>query len=498
MQPRASTRLAFLLACLTAGPWASAQAPPKQPGPEANTPGEGKPLRPLPRSKNAREIRALIRSLGDAKFEVREGARDRLYQIGEEAVPYLERATEDGDAERATAAGELLEALRWKVPQKLRDVVGEGVLDDFPSLGEDERLQALQRLTQRPHEVRAVGARYLVNVVRFDPSPKVRQAGAWIYLDVSEPGLPEWDPQVLEGLADEKESDGRLNLMRSRLLQRVGKLDQAIAAAKQAFELSPKSERIVLNLTDLYIEAGRFRDALPLVAAAEKIAPQNLRLRVRVGEVLIRAGEEELGLEKLASVLQTEAAIKDLELLLALGRAYLRCHKPGEALLVYKKAQKRYPLQYQLNVAVADVMRAQGNVARAVLVYLSEIRYASPGSARFEQLRERLSEILKEGGAEWLTQEDSFFLDAQRGRQVVAVRRAVSDWLAKRGMLREAAEEARAACALSPDNASLWLALGDALRDKKDFPGASEAYRRAQKLAADSPVPAQRLRELRA
>ena len=111
MQPRASTRLAFLLACLTAGPWASAQAPPKQPGPEANTPGEGKPLRPLPRSKNAREIRALIRSLGDAKFEVREGARDRLYQIGEEAVPYLERATEDGDAERATAAGELLEAL---------------------------------------------------------------------------------------------------------------------------------------------------------------------------------------------------------------------------------------------------------------------------------------------------------------------------------------------------------------------------------------------------
>src|SRR5690606_632366 len=100
--------------------------------------------RPLPRTPRAREIRGLIRALGDPKWDVREAARERLLAIGPEAEPWLERAARDPDAQRAETAGSLLEALRWRVPEEVRALVGNA-LDDFPSLPREERLRGLQQ-----------------------------------------------------------------------------------------------------------------------------------------------------------------------------------------------------------------------------------------------------------------------------------------------------------------------------------------------------------------
>src|SRR5262249_19214536 len=62
--------------------------------------GQDKPRRdppPLPHSPRAAEIRALIDRLGATEHADREAARARLLAIGEEAIPWLERALHDQD-----------------------------------------------------------------------------------------------------------------------------------------------------------------------------------------------------------------------------------------------------------------------------------------------------------------------------------------------------------------------------------------------------------------
>lgn len=490
-----SALLASLFLGLRSLPESIAQPdPPATPTPSA-TPGKKGKAKPLKRTKNAREIRSLVRSLGDPKWEVREAARDRLFQLGQEAVPQLERAARGADAERVAAATELLRALRWKVSAGLRQVVGEA-LDDFPSLGEQERLAALAAFRQRPHEARAVGVPFLLNVARFDPSASVRQGAVYVYLEVSTPSLPEFDSRFLVALADEKESDGRVNLMRAQLLARSKKLSEAILAAEIAVQKAPGRRESTLLLIELLLRAERFEDALPLVLQAESVATGDVEISILAGEVLVRAGKVEQGLAKLEAVAKDPRIATNLKILLRLGRSYLNCDRADDALKVYAEARKRFPLQYELNVATAEVLYAKGQVDDALKVYLSEIRYAAVGSGRYLELTTRLAKILKEGGAEWLTEETAFFEDAQRGRRVIDARRVVAAWLLRRGLAEEAEQEARVVTTLARTEARSWILLGDALRGQGKLSEARKAYEQAKVLAPKAPIVATRLARL--
>ncbi|MBL4849681.1 MAG: CDC27 family protein, partial [Planctomycetes bacterium] len=430
MTRRLQLLTAFL--CLLSGV-ALAQPTPAPPQPAPPKPDKKAPLKPLKRTQNAREIRSLVRNLGDPKWEVREAARDRLYELGQECVGPLERAAQDGDAERAAAANELLRALRWKVSAELRQIVGEG-LDDFPALAKQERLVGLGAFRRRPQEARAVGVPFLLNVARFDPEGEVRQGAVYVYLEISEPSQPEFDPRFLVALADEKETDGRLNLMRSQLLSRLGRSDEAITAAEIAVQKSPRRRESTLWLIELLLEADRFKEALPIVEAAERVAGNDLEIRILAGEVLVRAGETEKGLAKLATVAKDPAVATNLKVLLRLGRSYLRCDRADDALKVYAEARKKFPLQYELNIASAEVLYAKGKIDSALQVYLSEIRYTAVSSGRYLELTTRIAKILEEGGAKWLAEEEAFFRDAQRGRRVVDALRVVATWLLRRGL----------------------------------------------------------------
>lgn len=478
---------AFALPQLASAQPTPSPSPTATPRPDKKAPKKAPKKKPLKRTKNAREIRSLIRSLGDPKWEVREAARDRLFQLGQEAVPQLERAARDQDAERAAAAVELLRALRWKVSEDLRQVVGEA-LDDFPSLAEPERLTALAAFRRRPHEARAVGVPFVLNVARFDPSAAVRQGAVYVYLEVTTPSLPEFDPRFLEAMADEQETDGRVHLMRAKLLSRLGRLDEAIAAVEVAVQKAPGRRESTLLLIELLLRAERFKDALPLVLQAESVAKGDPEVKILAGEVMVRAGQVEQGLAKLADVAKDPAIAKNLKILLRLGRAYLNCDRADDALAVYAEARKRFPLQYELNIASAEVLYAKGKVDDAIKVYLSEIRYAAVGSGRYQELVTRLSKILDEGGAGWLKEEPAFFQDAQRGRRVVEARRVVATWLLRRGLSEEAEQEARAVTTLARAEARSWILLGDALRGQGKLAEAKKAYLEAKKLAPKAPI----------
>ncbi|MCO5170611.1 MAG: PQQ-binding-like beta-propeller repeat protein [Planctomycetes bacterium] len=436
----------------------------------------------LPRTPNARELRGLIKALGADDWAAREAARERLLDLGPEAVPWLERAARDPDPQRALVAQELLRSLRWRVPEDVRKTVGDA-LDDFPALPHPRRLEVLARCGQLGVQARAA-AGFLINAARFDPDAQVRHAAVDAYLQVTVGDVPDQDRAALEALADEKDPGASTFLLRARLLERLGRPDDAAAAAGQAYLKAPGHLPLALYLLDLLLARGDLDTALEVAGDAEARHPQSPEVRVRAGEAIARAGGVEEGLERLKSVMDAEGVLERPDLLLRLGQAYLRCERVAEAEQVFRASLGRYPYNRELNVALADVFLAAGRRREAVEIYLSEVRYATPGTAGFQGLRERLATILREGGAARLADEDAFYDDARRGRPVVQVRRAVAAWLQARGLREEAAEELRAACALAPGDAALRVALGDCLRDQRDLAGARAAYEEAAALDA--------------
>jgi len=452
--------------------------------------------RPLPRTEHAREIRALIEALGAEEWGAREAARERLIEIGPEAIPYLERARRDPDAQRAAMADELVGTLRWLVPEELRGVVEDG-FDDWPLMTIEQRRAALQDLAARQREAH-VAADYLVTIARFDPDPPIRQLAVATYLRVTGGGDRARDRRVVEALADE-EPAASVAYLRARLQRRLGDLPAAIEHAEAAVAAAgdPASAgRAAGLLVDLLLEAERYAEALPRVEAAAKARPEDPAVRIQLGQVLFLVGREEEGLAQLEAVAAAEGLEEDLPLLIRLGEAYLRCGRNDEAEALYREALGRFPYQHDLNVAFADAKRAQGDLEGALAIYLSEIRYAAPGTEEFLGLRERLTSVLEAAGAGWIAESDAFFADAHRGRPVRDVRLAVGNWLRGRGLLDEAAAEMRVVAALSPGSAEALVLLGDVLVEAGRIDEAREAYARARSLRPDDRTVAARITDL--
>jgi tetratricopeptide (TPR) repeat protein len=448
---------------------------------------------PLPRTPHAREIRSLIRAIGADDWAAREAARERLLEIGPEAMPWLERAARDPDAQRAQIAQELVRTLRWQVPADVRETIGDA-LDDFPALAQEQRLQALGRVAQLGPQARAAAA-FIINVARFDPDAQVRHTAVEAYLLCTVGDVPEQDEAALAALADEKQPGPLTFILRSKLLKRLGRMEQAIRSAGQAYLQARGNAQLGCFVVDLLVEAKDVDAALPIITEVEAANPEDLEVRIRAGEVLALSGRTEEGLAKLRSVGQTAGIEAQEQLLLRLGRAFLRCEQVPEAEKLFRAALGRFPYSRELNVALADVFLEAGRAPQAVQMYLSEIRYATPGTPGWMGLRQRLGDVLRRGGADALADDDAFYDDARAGKNVIQVRQAVAGWLAARGLQAEAVTELRAAAALSPADAIVRVKLGDALRDQGLAREARGAYEDAARIDTQC-VAGARLRDL--
>lgn len=446
------------------------------------------------RSQRGREIKSLVEALGSEQFQAREAARARLVEIGPEALPWLERAADDPDPERAAAATELVRTLRWLVPADLRGLVQE-LLDDFPG-------QSAQRRGELVLQVFRLGAQagpafpWLVTVARFDPDPGVRLVAVEVYLHLSPTGTPERDGHMFSALADEAESP-RVLLARGRLHRRLGRGAEAIAAAERAFELDPTARPARALLIELLVDGGQVERALPLAEADVTTSPNDPDARIRLGELLLLAGREAEGVAALTPVEELATQAESRDLLLRLVRAWLRGKQPARAEKLLRTALGRFPYDHQLNVAMGDLHAATGKSREALETWLSELGYAAPGSGPYLELVDRLARLLVELGApEEAARDESLWLDAQRGRPLRDVRVAVATWLRGRGLFEDAARELRLACALAPGEVALRRVLGEVLAEGGRYEEARAAFQAALALAPDDARAKARLAEL--
>lgn len=122
----------LMLAAGCAGRGASPAAAVPEPTPAAAAAPAIAPAPALaPAESEAERIQRLVKQLGDAEFAAREQASRELAALGKKALPALEAAASDGDAERSARAKALIE--------RINAAEEEAQAPDIPGLAEQLR-----------------------------------------------------------------------------------------------------------------------------------------------------------------------------------------------------------------------------------------------------------------------------------------------------------------------------------------------------------------------
>ena len=116
--------------------------------------------------------------------------------------------------------------------------------------------------------------------------------------------------QMMEKYPTEK-SGRHLGVM-AELLRRAGKLDAALASARQAAQLDPNDVEVQLMLADLLGDTGKIDEALEIFRKAIGHEPDNARYRFLMGGMLAKFGRNEDAIKVFQEVLKRFASADEV------------------------------------------------------------------------------------------------------------------------------------------------------------------------------------------
>lgn len=473
-----------LVSCLGLAAAARAQEP-------ASPPGEAMD------AAHRAEIRALLERVATGDLKQRESARERLIEIGDEAVPFLEEAAKQGDTDRADAAKEVLATLRWKLPKNLEALVGKP-LEDYSTLTKEQRAFGLARVAENLRQAAPL-VPFLANVARFDPDPELRTYGLSLFIELTPRGDPVHDRLVLEALEAEVPRK-ELHLWKARMYSRLGKKPESLKEARLAYAGLGKTDnpRLSLFLAETFVVAGAPGEALPILDAIAEKNPNDLEVQALLGEAYLLAGDKAKGDEILARVAKAnlESPTAEKEVLLRTATAYIEAGRLDDAGEVLRRALQKLPYDQDVNVAVAELDMAQGRLAPALARLVNEARYTKRASPEFDAIKKLLARFFQISGEPDVASDADLLEDARRGRPLAKARLAAGRFLLARGLTEEAVRCFREAAVLDPGGIEARVRLGDALRRLGRDDDAKKVYEAARALAPKNDQIGERLRAL--
>ncbi len=271
-------------------------------------------------------------------------------------------------------------------------------------------------------------------------------------------------------------------------------LGPAATCYRNAQQLDPESFLWPYYLGLAEQTGGRLDAALAAFQAAQALRPDNLPVRLRLGEVYLARGEAP------AASLQFERAASDALFAAAaqfgLGRA---TSDPAQAVLHFKKALELDPQAMAVHHPLGLALRRLGQLD-AAKPYLET---PAGGEVAFpDPLRERLETLAKSGGA-LLRRGNQALMRGEIPAAIAAFRQAVvadpqnpetrrnlALALAKNQEVEAAIHELKTAIEERPDNAWLHYDLGKLYMNQGLVAAASDALKQAVELAPEL-VPAQ-------
>jgi tetratricopeptide (TPR) repeat protein len=265
-------------------------------------------------------------------------------------------------------------------------------------------------------------------------------------------------------------------------------LNKSLDHYREALKLDPSASLVFEELTDLYIQTNRLRDA---VAQAEELLqknPDNVDARRMLGRIYMRMistadnriNEEYLkkAIEQLSKV--TQQAPNDADSWVLLGRLYGASNNSVESEKAYNKALAADPDNEDALTGLATLYAALGdNVKAADKLKLAAEK--NPNERTLIQLAEAYEELHDyKSAAEAMAK----VMEMQPDNPKIASRAAAD--LMRSGQFDQALSMFEKIVADDPKNQPAQLSIAEIYRAKRDFVQAREALAKAKKLDADS------------
>ena len=264
---------------------------------------------------------------------------------------------------------------------------------------------------------------------------------------------------------------------------------KAIDYYKQALKLDPGANFLFEELTDLYIQSGRLKDAVTEAEDILKREPNNLDARRILGRIYTRMiGDSQQGKineEMLrAAIEQYEKIVgkdpKDIDSWLVLGRLYRTAHNSVEAEKAYSQALTIDPSNEDALTGLAIVYSDVGDTKKAI-EKLQEVTKKDPNprtlaalASSYEQLHDYRSaaDVLRK----------ALELDPDNSR----VKHALARNLLYSGDLDAALKYFTEFTADDAHDSESWLRIAEIYREKHDFAKSHEALDKAKAAEPDN------------
>ena len=266
-------------------------------------------------------------------------------------------------------------------------------------------------------------------------------------------------------------------------------VNKAIEHYKAAMKLDPGNGYLFEELTDLYIQAGKLRDAVSEAEDLLKQNPDNIDARKILGRIYTRLiGDPQQGkineemvrksIDQYQKITQTDPS--DVESWLTLGRLYRVQNNSVEAEKAYKKAMDLDAGNEEALTGLAMVYSDVGDTKRSIeMLRLVTERNPSAQSlamlaSSYEQMRDYKS------AAEVLRRALELRPDNSR------IKRALAQNLLYSDKLDEALKIYNQLAGEDPRDAQIQLRISEIYRQKRDFTKARAALAKARELDKDS------------
>lgn len=300
--------------------------------------------------------------------------------------------------------------------------------------------------------------------------------------------------QLLEA-AEQARVEGELELADSRLREasgialdqlgaayaRLGRLDEAAQAYREACASTIQTIRPYLGLAIVYLRTARYREGMRLLEKILEISPMNPQAKHLLGKYYYLQGDFRSAVRELRDAYQ--GAPDDLSVAYTLALAYLELKELEEARKIFTSLQKRFGESAALHVLFGRAYRETNFFAEAaaefqqaieldptyprVHYYLGLTYLRWENAAAFDKAKAAFRRELQSNPDEYLP---NFFLGV-----ILSMERQDA----------EAEQYLRKAAELDPQNPDPYLYLGQILNRRGEYEAAVEALETSLRLTKD-------------